>query len=39
VKAKIREAGLAACDQKLDGAEAIEIFIDRTLPFSISGPK
>jgi phosphoribosyl 1,2-cyclic phosphodiesterase len=37
VRAKIREALLAGRGRSLDGAEAIEVFIDRTLPFSVSG--
>ncbi len=37
VRAKIREALLAARGRSLDGAEAIDVFIDRTLPFSVGG--
>lgn len=37
VRAKIHEALLAARGRSLDGAEAIDVFIDRTLPFSVSG--
>lgn len=34
---KIREALLAARDQNLDSAEAIDTFIERMLPFSVRG--
>jgi phosphoribosyl 1,2-cyclic phosphodiesterase len=37
VLTKIREALLAARGRTLDGAEAIEAFIERTLPFSVRG--
>lgn len=37
VRAKIHEALLAARGRSLDGAEAIDLFIDRTLPFSVGG--
>jgi phosphoribosyl 1,2-cyclic phosphodiesterase len=37
VRTKIREALIAASSQSLDGVEAIDLFIDHTLPFSVSG--
>jgi anti-anti-sigma factor len=37
VRAKIRQALLAACDRGLADAEAIDAFIDRELPFSVRG--
>jgi phosphoribosyl 1,2-cyclic phosphodiesterase len=37
VRTKIREAILAARGLGLDGPEAIDAFIDRALPFSVSG--
>jgi phosphoribosyl 1,2-cyclic phosphodiesterase len=37
VRTKIRAAILAARDHQLDGDEAIDAFIDETLPFSIRG--
>ncbi len=37
VRSKIRAALLAARAQSLDGADAVDRFIDRTLPFSIGG--
>ena len=37
VRAKMREALLAARGRSLDGAEAVDAFIDRTLPFSVAG--
>ena len=37
VRTKILEALLAARSQSLDGAEAIDLFIDRSLPFSVGG--
>ena len=37
VRTKIQKALLAASTLNLDGAEAIDLFIDRTLPFSVSG--
>ncbi len=37
VRIKIREALLAAGSQNLKGAEAIDLFIDRALPFSVAG--
>ena len=37
VRAKIRQALLAACERGLADAEAIDAFIDRELPFSVRG--
>lgn len=37
VRTKIREALLAARSQSLDGAAAIDLFIDSALPFSVGG--
>jgi len=37
VRTKVREALLAARDRNLDGAEAIDKFIDAALPFSVRG--
>jgi len=37
VRAKIRDALIAARNQSLDTAEAVDAFIDQRLPFSVSG--
>ena len=37
VRAKIREALFAARARSLDSAEAIDVFVDDTLPFSVGG--